>query len=272
MQMSDMEILQRWNNALDKNAHVEILADLNAVSELQMREKLLELGAEGLPELKSKRKKRKQVERAPIPKKMDEQRAMELYREGLCDLDISETLGVSKVTVCKWRNMMRLTPNPQPKRRTTLRDEDAMALYKEGLCDLDIAERLDVGKNTVADWRKRKGLKCHRQRPGFVAETAKAEPETAAAANPANGEEKRREEKRRAGRGCPVGEDAPVERRDVLGVEGLLRIAQRLQEAYPQAEVVCGGRNVRDVRVVIDYAPDGTTRRVEMDLILEENV
>ena len=69
-----------------------------------------------------------------------------------------------------------------------------------------------------------------------------------------------------------VGEEKPVEKRDVLGIEGLLRIVQRMQEAYPQAEVVCGGRNVRDVRVVIDYAPDGTTRRVEMDLILEENV
>ena len=58
----------------------------------------------------------------------------------------------------------------------------------------------------------------------------------------------------------------------MLGVEGLLRITQRLQEAYPQAKVVCGGRDVRDVRVVIDYAPDGTTRRVEMDLILEDDV
>lgn len=52
----------------------------------------------------------------------------------------------------------------------------------------------------------------------------------------------------------------------------MLRITQRLQEAYPQAKVVCGGRDVRDVRVVIDYAPDGTTRRVEMDLILEDDV
>ena len=188
MQMSDAEILQRWNNALDKAAHVEILADLNAVGETVMREKLLELGAEGLPE--PKRKKRKKVERAPAPRKLDELRAMELYREGLCDLDISEALGVSKQTVCKWRKMMRLPPNLQPKRRTTLRDEDAMALYEEGLCDHDIAERLDVAKNTVADWRKRKGLKCHRKRPGFAAETAKTEPETAAAANPANGEEK----------------------------------------------------------------------------------
>lgn len=163
MQMSDAEILQRWNNALDKRAHVEILADLNAVGEPEMREKLVELGAEGLPEPK---KRRKRAERAPAPRKMDELRAMALYNEGLCDFDIAEALGVSKPSVCKWRNMMRLKPNPQTKRRTTLRDEDAMELWKAGLCDLDIAERLGVSKNTVADWRKRKGLECNRQRPG----------------------------------------------------------------------------------------------------------
>lgn len=47
MQMSDGEILHSWNNAAKPAEHVQILADLNAVSKEEMREKLLELGGRG---------------------------------------------------------------------------------------------------------------------------------------------------------------------------------------------------------------------------------
>ena len=105
MQMSDGEILQRWNNAVDKKVHVEILADLNAVDKRTMHKKLLELGAEGVPPMKERKKTEEtkpKAKRKPVYK-VDEMRAMELYSAGACDLDMAEALGVSRNTVADWR-------------------------------------------------------------------------------------------------------------------------------------------------------------------------
>ena len=183
MQMSDGEILQRWNNALDKRTHVEILADLNAVSKAEMHEKLVSLGAEGLPPMK-KRKKPEGTEprkkREPVYK-IDELRAMALYREGMCDLELADALGVTKATVCQWRKRMRLEPHLKRRATTGVDDSRAMMLYNDGLCDLDMAEALGVSRNTVADWRKKHDLKCHRQKPGYVQGKVEENPSTAEA-------------------------------------------------------------------------------------------
>ena len=55
----------------------------------------------------------------PKPESIDELRAMELYREGLCDLDMAEKLGCSKSRVTAWRKMMRLKANVKKKEDTT---------------------------------------------------------------------------------------------------------------------------------------------------------
>ena len=101
MQMSDGEILHSWNNAAKPAEHVQILADLNAVSKEEMREKLLELGAEGVPAGRKKRTPKATGDYKPV--KLDELRAMQLYNDGLCDLDMAEALGVSRNTVADWR-------------------------------------------------------------------------------------------------------------------------------------------------------------------------
>ena len=169
MQMSDHEILQRWNNALDQRAHVEILADLNAVSKAEMHQKLVELGVEGLPEAPKRRARKAPAGDWVNPNlKIDELKAMELYGAGLCDMELADALGVTKSTVCNWRKRMRLDPHLKRRATTGVDNARAMELYNEGLCDLDIAEALGVSRNTVADWRKKRDLKCHRQKPGYV--------------------------------------------------------------------------------------------------------
>ena len=57
-----------------------------------------------------------------------------------------------------------------------------------------------------------------------------------------------------------------------MGVEGLLLVTQRVQEAFPQAVLTAGGRCVRDVRVHIWYGADGSLAKAEMELILEEEM
>ena len=191
MQMSDGEILHSWNNAAKPAEHVQILADLNAVSKEEMREKLLELGAEGVPAARKKRTPKATGEYKPV--KLDELRAMALYKEGAGDLELADALGVTKSTVCKWRKMMRLQPNGQRQRRTGLDEARAMQLYNDGLCDLDMAEALGVSRNTVADWRKRNDLKCHRQAPGYVQKAESAAGATPPAADAATSPDKGRQ-------------------------------------------------------------------------------
>lgn len=87
---TDEEIRSSWRKAKDKDNQVQVLAELNGTDVKTMGKKLVELGLISAP---------------PAPKKppFDEGRAMELYNEGLCDLDIAECLGVSKETVGLWR-------------------------------------------------------------------------------------------------------------------------------------------------------------------------
>jgi hypothetical protein len=100
MTYSDAEIRESWRKAKDKENHVQVLAELNGTDVKTMGKKLVELGLISAP---------------PAPKKppFDEARAMELYNEGLCDLDIAECLGVSKETVGPWRRSKDLPPNRQ---------------------------------------------------------------------------------------------------------------------------------------------------------------
>lgn len=72
---------------------------------------------------------------------MDELRAMELYNEGLCDLDIAEALGVKKWKVGDWRRMMRLPANVKQKQQITIHVEDtqetAGAIHAEELKSME---------------------------------------------------------------------------------------------------------------------------------------
>ena len=106
--MTDGEIASMWRNCKNRNEQVNILADLNVKSKAEVLEKLTELGCD-LRGVKTP--KVKETRGAPPKPPIDELRAMELYREGLDDLAISEALGESVTRVKNWRRRMKLKPN-----------------------------------------------------------------------------------------------------------------------------------------------------------------
>ena len=109
-QMTDGDIALEFRQAKDQTAQIKILADLNCVSREQMREKLRSLGlldrrggpVTVLPPAPAS------VGKGPHIPPIDELRAMELWREGLDDLAISECLGVPISRVSAWRRRMHL--------------------------------------------------------------------------------------------------------------------------------------------------------------------
>lgn len=106
--MSDSEIAAMWRTCKNRNEQANILADLNMKSKAEVLEKLTELGCD----LRGVKTPKAKETRGAAPKPpMDELRAMELYREGLDDLAISEALGESKTRVKIWRQRMKLKPN-----------------------------------------------------------------------------------------------------------------------------------------------------------------
>ena len=108
--MTDGEIITDFRQAKDPTEQIKILADLNCVSREQMREKLRSLGlldrrggpVTVLPPAPAS------VGKGPRIPPIDELRAMELWREGLDDLAISECLGVPISRVSAWRRRMHL--------------------------------------------------------------------------------------------------------------------------------------------------------------------
>lgn len=105
MQMSDNEILGNYRRAKNQRAQVKTLADLNAVSEPEMAEKLRSLGIK-VPGRAAKESS----------SSVDWLRARHLYDEGQSDLEIAEQLGCSKQTLANWRKREGLHAN-YPKSR-----------------------------------------------------------------------------------------------------------------------------------------------------------
>ena len=96
--MDDTEIRTSYNTAKDQREQVKILAELNAVPQAVMAEKLRELGCDVpvLQEVKQKPLRAKEV-------LFDENRARALFAEGKSDLEIAEMLGISVYAFATWR-------------------------------------------------------------------------------------------------------------------------------------------------------------------------
>ena len=90
----------------------------------------------------------------------DEDRLMELYKEGLSDRNVAETLGLKEFQVLRWRQERDLPSNYSLHR---LDKNRARELYEEGKSDREIAEILGVAPNTICQWRKKEKLKATRQ-------------------------------------------------------------------------------------------------------------
>lgn len=99
MFMSDDEILYSWRMALDRREQVKILAELNATSVQNILEKLELLGIDASPY----RKKRKG--------KLDEEKALDLWQQGLDDAAIGRRFGICDSSVKQWREACGLHAN-----------------------------------------------------------------------------------------------------------------------------------------------------------------
>ena len=96
--MDDTEIRTSYNTAKNQAAQVQVLAELNAVPQAVMAEKLRELGCDVpvLQEVKQKPLRAKEV-------LFDENLARALFAEGKSDLEIAEMLGISVYAFATWR-------------------------------------------------------------------------------------------------------------------------------------------------------------------------
>ena len=120
--MDDAEIRTSYNTAKNPAAQVQVLAELNAVPQRAMAQKLRELGCDvpEPPEVKQKPLRAHDV-------LIDEDRARALFAEGRSDLDCAEMLGVSVYAFATWRRknglnrpkggaaQQKASPAPKPK-------------------------------------------------------------------------------------------------------------------------------------------------------------
>lgn len=100
MFMSDAEIQRSMRRCDDRNAQVQILADLNACSRSEML-KHLELIGVDITGLSRRRR----------AGKIDDGQALELWKSGATDADMSRSLGVTKHAVVEWRQRFDLPVN-----------------------------------------------------------------------------------------------------------------------------------------------------------------
>lgn len=88
---------------------------------------------------------------------IDEERARELYEQGLSDRTIAVKLGTSRGEIRKWRIANGLPSKYKPP--TKIDDWGKVrALYDSGLYDAQIAKCFNVAGWTISNWRKRNNL------------------------------------------------------------------------------------------------------------------
>lgn len=96
------------------------------------------------------------------PTKLDEEKAMELYRQGHNDKDIASMLGMSAAGIHNWRKRNGL-PVIAPQKRIDDHEDQVMELYQQGLTDSAIGEAVGFSATIVRRWRIRHGLPATHQ-------------------------------------------------------------------------------------------------------------
>ena len=113
--MDNEEISVNFRTAANPQKQVQILADLNCVSKYEMGKKLYELGLLEAPPtpaaVAAPAKPREKAPRLQKPKRWDVEHALSLYKAGLTDLEIADSVGVTKSTIGVWRRENLFPPN-----------------------------------------------------------------------------------------------------------------------------------------------------------------
>lgn len=144
--LSEAEVRYRYRMADDKVGIVQVLAELTCCSQEEMRNFL------GI-----KKPERKE------PSKVDHEKALKLYMQGLNDAEISRRLNVSDNAVHLWRRRNKLPSNYKPYTREE--EEKRLALWRQGLNDREIGDAIGVKSRCIAEWRRVRGLAAN-IRPG----------------------------------------------------------------------------------------------------------
>lgn len=105
MYMTETEILREYRQAKNKGEQIKVLADLNLCDREKITEILTRCG-ETVPAPAALGRRWKENSRS-----WDEEKVRALYEEGRHDLEIAAAVGVSKVTVFRWRHAQGLPPN-----------------------------------------------------------------------------------------------------------------------------------------------------------------
>lgn len=146
------EIRVMYNQALDKDAQIVILAELTCATPKEIR---AFLGLEA---------------RIPVPKKYekdwDKKSALEMVHDGWSDADIADAVGASVSAVRSWRwrsGMIKTEKKPK-----TARPEEAelFAMHAAGMTDSQIAQAVGWRYPRVQKWRMRNKLPVNKARRG----------------------------------------------------------------------------------------------------------
>ena len=80
-------------------------------------------------------------------------RRLDLYRQGMNDMQIANILGVGSTAIYKWRKKNGLKANHIREVK-----DNRVELYRKKMSDGQIAKELGIKREAVADWRKHHGL------------------------------------------------------------------------------------------------------------------
>ncbi|MEM5768083.1 MAG: hypothetical protein AAGU23_06600 [Bacillota bacterium] len=97
--------------------------------------------------------------RNTVPPKEEAYR-IQLYKQGLDDIQMAAKLGMTRAGIVAWRRARRLPSNNPPEKIYAITD-NRRELYNQGLSDDEISATLKLLPGTIRQWRKKNGLPAH---------------------------------------------------------------------------------------------------------------
>ena len=85
----------------------------------------------------------------------ENERRLNLYKQGFSDGEIAEKVGVKVSTIRSWRLKRELSPNHKRGGSLKLSEQlKRLSLYFKGLTDRELSEKLGISTFTVKHWRR----------------------------------------------------------------------------------------------------------------------